>query len=185
VGLGFLGPAGVVSTGRAAYVLWAVRPSLGGAVDVKRAADLYAQGWTVRTSRPQPRRPGSCPRAAPAGTDANAEDGDRTYLVLAKPNVIMNDTRLRGLAVAGGDAAGRKIDHNRAQTARNLRRSLRNSAAGARLIQPEGLDSQSAADLEASLADALEELHRLQRSLDRRIKRDQGRSEAPPSQTTR
>jgi hypothetical protein len=28
VGLGFLGPAGVVSTGRAAYVLWAVRPSL-------------------------------------------------------------------------------------------------------------------------------------------------------------
>jgi hypothetical protein len=27
--------------------------------------------------------------------------GDRTYLVLARPNVIMNDIRLRGLAVAG------------------------------------------------------------------------------------
>jgi hypothetical protein len=38
--------------------------------------------------------------------DANAED--RTYLVLGKPNVIMNDIRVRGLAVAGSDAAGRK-----------------------------------------------------------------------------
>jgi hypothetical protein len=38
-------------------------------------------------------------------------------------------------------------------------------------------DSQSAADVAASLADALEELHRLQRSLDRRIRRDQGRGE--------
>jgi hypothetical protein len=42
------------------------------------------------------------------GADADADAGDRTYLVLAKPNVIMNDTRLRGLAVAGSDAAGRK-----------------------------------------------------------------------------
>jgi hypothetical protein len=40
------------------------------------------------------------------GTDADADAGDRTYLVLAKPNVIMNDIRLRGLAVAGSDAAG-------------------------------------------------------------------------------
>jgi hypothetical protein len=55
--------------------------------------------------------------------------------VLAKPNVIMNDIRLRGLAVAGRDAAGRKGPHNHAQTARNLRRSLRNAAAGARAIQ--------------------------------------------------
>ena len=54
----------------------------------------------------------------------------------------------------------------------NLKRSLRNAAAGARLIQAEGLDSQSAADVAASLADALEELHRLQRRLDRRIRRD-------------
>jgi hypothetical protein len=30
--------------------------------------------------------------------------GDRGYLVPAKPNVIMNDTRLRGLAVAGSQA---------------------------------------------------------------------------------
>ena len=54
--------------------------------------------------------------------DGNA--GDRTYLVLAKPNVIMNDIRLRGLAVAGSDATGRKSPHNHAQTARNLKRSL-------------------------------------------------------------
>ena len=105
------------------------------------------------------------------GADADANAGDRNYLVLAKPNVIMNDIRLRGLAVAGSDAAGRKSPHNHAQTARNLRRSLRNAAAGARLIQAEGLDSKSAADVAASLADALEELHRLQRSLDRRIRR--------------
>jgi hypothetical protein len=31
------------------------------------------------------------------GTDTDANTGDRTYLVLAKPNVIMNDIRLRGL----------------------------------------------------------------------------------------
>jgi hypothetical protein len=101
--------------------------------------------------------------------------------VLAKPNVIMNETRLRGLAVSGSDAAGRKSPDNHAQTARNLRRSLRNAAAGARLIQVEGLDSQSAADLAASLADALDELHRLQRSLDRRIRREEGRPEGASS----
>jgi hypothetical protein len=104
-----------------------------------------------------------------ADTDDHA--GDRTHLVLAKPNVIMNDIRLRGLAVAGSDAAGRKSPRNHAQTARNLKRSLQNAAAGARLIQPEGLNSKSAADVAASLTDALEELHRLQRSLERRIRR--------------
>ena len=31
------------------------------------------------------------------GADADANAGDRSYLVLAKPNVIMNDIRLRGL----------------------------------------------------------------------------------------
>jgi hypothetical protein len=50
--------------------------------------------------------------------------------------VIMNDVRLRG--VAGGDAGGRESVHNHAQIARNLRRSLRNAAVGARLIQAEG-----------------------------------------------
>jgi hypothetical protein len=40
--------------------------------------------------------------------DADADGGDRNYLVLAKPNVIVNDVGLRGLAVAGSDAAGRK-----------------------------------------------------------------------------
>jgi hypothetical protein len=86
--------------------------------------------------------------------------------VLAKPNVIINDIRLRGLAVAGSDAAGRESPHNQAQTARNPKRSLRNSAACARLIQAEGLDRKSAADVAASLADALKELHRLERRLD-------------------
>ena len=89
--------------------------------------------------------------------------------------------RLRGLAVAGNDAAGRKSPHNHAQTARNLKRSLRNAAAGARLIQAEGLDSKSAADIATSLADALKELHRLRRNLDRRIRHDEGGGERLPS----
>ena len=63
--------------------------------------------------------------------DADAHAVDRNYLVLAKPNVIMNDIRLRGLAIAGGNAAGRKSPDNHAQTVRNLRRSLRNATAGA------------------------------------------------------
>jgi hypothetical protein len=108
------------------------------------------------------------------GSDADGNAGDRNYLALARPNVIMNDTRLRGLVIAGSHAAGRKNPHNHAQTARNLRRSLRNAAVGARLIQAEGLDSKSADDLAASLEGALMELHRLERSLDRRIRRDQG-----------
>jgi hypothetical protein len=53
----------------------------------------------------------------------------------------MNDARLRGLALAGSQAAGPKRPHNHAQTVGNLRRSLQNAAAGARLIQAEGLDS--------------------------------------------
>jgi hypothetical protein len=107
------------------------------------------------------------------GADGNDTAGDRQYLVLAKPDVIINDTRLRGLAVAGSNAAGRKSRHNHAQTVRNLKRSLRNAAAGVRLIQVEGLDSESAAEVAACVADALDELHRLQRRLDRRIRRDQ------------
>jgi hypothetical protein len=43
-----------------------------------------------------------------AGADADDNAGDRNYLVLAKPNVIINDIRLRGLRVAGTVAAGRK-----------------------------------------------------------------------------
>ncbi len=117
------------------------------------------------------------------GAEGNDDAGDRTYLVLAKPNVIMNDVRLRGLAVAGSDAAGRKNFHNHAQTIRNLRHSLRNAAAGARLVQAEGLYSESAADVAASLSDALEELHRLQRSVDRRIRRDQGRRDGSRPET--
>jgi hypothetical protein len=40
----------------------------------------------------------------------------------------------------------------------NLGRSIRNAAVGARLVQAEGLDSKSAADIAASLANALTEL---------------------------
>jgi hypothetical protein len=50
------------------------------------------------------------------GADADADSSDRNFLVLAQPNVIMNDIRLRRLAVAGSDAAGRKSPRNRAQT---------------------------------------------------------------------
>jgi hypothetical protein len=107
------------------------------------------------------------------GADADDYAGDRSYLVLAKPDVIMNDIRLRGLAVAGNDSAGRKSPHNHTQTVRNLKRSLGNAAAGARLIQAEGLDSKSAADLAIALTHALTDLHRLERRLDRRIRRDQ------------
>ena len=52
---------------------------------------------------------------------------------------------------------------------------LRNAAAGARLVQTDGLDSTSAAHVATCRAAAPDELHRLQRSLDRRIKRDQER----------
>jgi hypothetical protein len=107
------------------------------------------------------------------GSDVDGTAGDRGYLVLAKPNVIMNEIRVRGLAVAGSDAAGRRSPPNHAQTVRNLKRTLKNAAVGARLIQVEGLDSKSAADLAASLDNAFVELRWLERRLDRRIRRDQ------------
>jgi hypothetical protein len=107
------------------------------------------------------------------GGDAEDASGDRSYLVLAKPNVIMNDVRLRRLGVAGSQAAGRKTPHNHAQAIRNLRRSLSNAVAGARLIRADGLDKKSAAELAADLADTLTELHRLERCLNRHVRRDQ------------
>src|SRR5215217_3515900 len=57
--------------------------------------------------------------------------------------------------------------HNHAQTARNLRRSIRNAAVGARLIQVEALDSNSAADLATAFSNALVELRQLERRLER------------------
>jgi hypothetical protein len=42
------------------------------------------------------------------GSNADENAGDCDYLVLVKPNVIMNDIRLRVLPVTGSDAAGRK-----------------------------------------------------------------------------
>ncbi len=59
----------------------------------------------------------SRPRARPAcskvpGADTEDNAGDRSYLVLGRPRVIMNDIRLRGLGVEGSDAAGRKTPDN-------------------------------------------------------------------------
>ena len=87
-------------------------------------------------------------------------------------------------ATASGSSSSSKSPDNHAQTARNLRRTLRNAAAGARLIQADGLDSKSAAEVSASLADTLEELHRLERRLDRRIRRGVSRASTLPHITT-
>jgi hypothetical protein len=107
------------------------------------------------------------------GADGDSLAGERSFLALAKPKVIMNEIRLRGLGVAGGDAGGRNSPPNHAQTARNLRRNLRNAVVGARLIQAEGLNCKSADELAVAIQGALGELHRLERSLDRRIRRQQ------------
>jgi hypothetical protein len=95
------------------------------------------------------------------GADGDANAGDRTYLVLARPDVIMNDTRPRGLVVAGSDADGRKNPPTTPGPLGTLDAPSGMRPAGARPIQPEGLDSKSADDLGDALADALEELHRL------------------------
>jgi len=105
---------------------------------------LLGELWhcSVMSSQVEPSKTFYLARGPRSGANDNTDAGDRTYLVLVKPNVIMNDIRLRELAVAGSDAAGRKSPHNHAQTGRNLRRSLRNAAAGVRLIQAEGLDAK-------------------------------------------
>jgi hypothetical protein len=46
------------------------------------------------------------------GADAEANAGDRNYLVMAKHDVIMNDIRLRGLAVAA-EGFNRVIKQNK------------------------------------------------------------------------
>ena len=67
--------------------------------------------------------------------------------------MIINDIRLRGRAVAGSTPAGRKSPHNHAQTVRNLGRSLPERPRCP--ANPGGLlDSKSAVDVAASLADA-------------------------------
>ena len=100
--------------------------------------------------------------------------GKRTWSNPDTAPQVDSTIRLRGLGVAGRHAAGRNTPHNHAQAVRNLSRTLRNAAAGARLIQAEGLDSTSAAELAAGLADTLAALHRLERRLNRRLNRDVG-----------
>jgi hypothetical protein len=81
---------------------------------------LLLVGLTGCSAQPhEPRRAAHCLAAIGRarvlhvpGADADADAGDRTYLVLAKPNVIMNDIRLRGLPIAGRDAAGRMTPNN-------------------------------------------------------------------------
>jgi transcriptional regulator with XRE-family HTH domain len=163
----------------------------GSAVDVKRAADLYAQGWTLRqigaelgvhwsTVSQQLQSAGitmrsTGPTAHPASTQQILELRDKgltwneiaeqvgmtvsgawsRYRRARSPKPSRLGRWHQGLAVAGSDAVGRKSPHNHAQTVRNLRHSVRNAAAGARLIQAEGLDSESAADVSALIAEAL------------------------------
>ena len=116
------------------------------AIGVRAAvADHLGRAPTLRgphgrsPSRPQSRSSGRPRVLHVPGADADANAGDRSYLVLAKPNLIMNDIRHRGLAVAETDPSGRKNPDNHAQTARNLRRTLRNAAVGARSIPADGL----------------------------------------------
>jgi hypothetical protein len=52
------------------------------------------------------------------GADADDDAGDRSYLMLAKPDMIMNDTRLSRLAVAGIDAAGKSPQYSPRQHSR-------------------------------------------------------------------
>jgi hypothetical protein len=66
------------------------------------------------------------------GADADANAGDRNHLVLAKPNLIMNDIRLRGLAVGGSDAAGRK-----SPTTRHRPLATSNAHSGTRPLVPD------------------------------------------------
>jgi hypothetical protein len=75
--------------------------------------------------------------------DANNTAGDRNYLGLAKPKVIMNDIRLRAPAVADNNTFDRESVHNHAQTARTLSAPYERGSR-ARLVQAEGLDSQAA-----------------------------------------
>jgi hypothetical protein len=105
-----------------------------------------------------------------SGADADANASDRSYLVLAKPNVIMKDTRLRGLAVAGSDAAGRKgpqqLRPGRSQpgTLAPERSRWCPTNPSRRVGQRIGCRRRGI------LADALVELRRLERRLDRRIR---------------
>jgi hypothetical protein len=109
--------------------------------------------------------------------------GDTSHTAAAWRTEVICSGRLTTRTLAAFSPLTRAvIPPNHAQTARNLRRSLPNAAAGARLIQAERLDGKSAAQLVASLADSLEELQRLQPNLDRRIERENGRREGedPP-----
>ena len=75
-----------------------------------------------------------------AQADADDDARHRNYLVLTKPNVILNDIGLRALAVAGKQRRRSQEHDNHEQIARNLRRSPRSP-----LIQTEGWDRQPAA----------------------------------------
>jgi Sigma-70, region 4 len=109
------------------------------------------------------------------GADADDNAGDRNHLVLAKPNVIMNDIRLRGLAVAGSDAAGRKSPHNHAQTARNLRRSLAMRPQVPGSSRQRGWTANRPPTSQPRLQMLWKSFTSSSAVVDRRIRRDQGR----------
>ena len=65
------------------------------------------------------------------GDDTDAKAGDRNYLVLTKPNLIMNDIRLRGLAVGEVTLPG-----GRARTITPRRLGTLDAPSGLRLLVP-------------------------------------------------
>jgi hypothetical protein len=103
-------------------------------------------------------------RIDPLGVDVRPRLGDRRAARQLGPVGVSK----RGIGPRGQILASRSRKH-----------SLLDAAIGAGLIQADWLDSKSAAEVADSLADALEELRRLKRNLDRRTGRDQGRRERP------
>jgi hypothetical protein len=110
--------------------------------------------------------------------DADNTAGDRNYLGLATPKVIMNDTRLRAPAVADNNTFDRESVHNHAQTARTLSAPYERGSR-ARLVPSRGIGQPSAPRRRDSVADALIELRQLERRLDRRMRRDHARQDPP------
>lgn len=106
------------------------------------------------------------------GSDFDDKVGDRAYLILARPKVVMSEAQLRRLLVARDGAVGSQhAPHNQAEAMRRLSRSLQSAVAGCRLINVETLADDSVADLLQRLTAAEAELHRLQGRLERRVRR--------------
>ena len=80
-----------LASGQRSLIISAERPTGAELAAARRAAHSLADSGRARVLHV-------------LGADADDNAGDRNYLVLAKPNVSMNDIQLRGLAVAGSEA---------------------------------------------------------------------------------